>query len=733
MRDRINRKSMPADHNEHDTPSPAVAEASANPAFSGHDFANISVFPKDAVQESGISSEPESQKGTPDPSHQFGSYSRLQRPASAGHDFSSMNIFPNQAENRTGLPDQILQRMENAFGHDFSEVRTQETAEPEKFEAQAFARGNELHFRPGAFDPHSQTGLSMIGHELAHVVQQRQGRARGAGSVVLEDAGLESEAEELGARAADGAVVGEVVSRGTGSGVVDAPVQRSGKGKGKRRVEEKSEEESEDVKEKGAKKEKRKEGKEEEKEETEKTGTKKSEEGFLLPEKGYDLIFKDKKDKKIEINSNELALKLNFYALNYVKNLKTTSNSTLNNNLQSLNWNQSQFTTEVSDSRSYINLLRDLKSKSGFNEALLHKESENSEHHVRTRIYSTVLEKSNKGMIPDESDNRSVSWDKYEEMTTNKNNKSQKNHKFFDPTYLEVTKSLKALSQKKIDGSPIGEKGITEILYTLLKPNSNSSENDKKTERENKKVKNKQNYLKYFNDREKQEIRTILSAFMLSEPLRNAAMISYGPLVLKAIAKGEITIDQAFNEKDSEIMEKYNKPIFPAAYAGSKHTLNESEQLLEKRESSLDLDFSKISKSKKGEGKGHLDRMRQFERQSALIALSMGSSQKDNFNTREIKFPGVFTNKKDENINMIVEGKYFNKYFDLASKNEEKQEAKNDISVITRIQKVMEGLESNEKSQLQNKLEELIKQFQPKSSSISNSLSEKNKMELEPK
>jgi Domain of unknown function (DUF4157) len=211
MRDRIQRKSMPANHAEHDTPSPAVAEASLNPAFSGHDFANISVFPKDSVsqqesvptQESGLSSDTEAQKVTSDRNRQFGSYSPPQRPASGEHDFSSMNIFSAQPENRTGLPDQVLQRMENAFGHDFSEVRTQESAEPEKLSALAFARGNDLHFRPGAFDPHSQTGLSMIGHELAHVVQQRQGRARGAGGAVLEDAGLEGEAEVLGTRAAD--------------------------------------------------------------------------------------------------------------------------------------------------------------------------------------------------------------------------------------------------------------------------------------------------------------------------------------------------------------------------------------------------------------------------------------------------------------------------------------------------------------------------------------------------
>jgi hypothetical protein len=231
MRDRIQRKSMPANHSENDTPSPAVAEASLNPAFSGHDFANINVFSKDSVsqqesvpaQESGPSSETEARKLTPDRSRQFGSYSR---PANQGHDFSSMNIFPTQPENRTGLPDQVLQRMENAFGHDFSEVRTQESAEPEKLSALAFARGNDLHFRPGAFDPHSQTGLSMIGHELAHVVQQRQGRARGARGAVLEDAGLESEAEMLGARAAGGGIVGGVVSRGVGGGVIDAPVQR---------------------------------------------------------------------------------------------------------------------------------------------------------------------------------------------------------------------------------------------------------------------------------------------------------------------------------------------------------------------------------------------------------------------------------------------------------------------------------------------------------------------------
>ena len=67
--------------------------------------------------------------------------------------------------------------------------------------AQAFTRGSEIHFAPGSYQPGSQAGQELLGHELAHVVQQRQGRvsattALGKGMAMNDDASLEREADD---------------------------------------------------------------------------------------------------------------------------------------------------------------------------------------------------------------------------------------------------------------------------------------------------------------------------------------------------------------------------------------------------------------------------------------------------------------------------------------------------------------------------------------------------------
>lgn len=108
------------------------------------------------------------------------------------------------------LPGGVQRQMEASFGADFSDVRVRVGGEAAERGAVAFARGDELQFAPGHYDPTSPAGLELIGHELAHVVQQRQGRAaaaQGKGGVV-DDAALEAEADLAGSRAARGLPAG---------------------------------------------------------------------------------------------------------------------------------------------------------------------------------------------------------------------------------------------------------------------------------------------------------------------------------------------------------------------------------------------------------------------------------------------------------------------------------------------------------------------------------------------
>jgi uncharacterized membrane protein YgcG len=73
--------------------------------------------------------------------------------------------------------------MELRFNTDFGDVRVHTDAEADALaasvEAQAFAIGTDLVFRAGHYDPDSVAGRRLLAHELAHVVQQAGGSARG--------------------------------------------------------------------------------------------------------------------------------------------------------------------------------------------------------------------------------------------------------------------------------------------------------------------------------------------------------------------------------------------------------------------------------------------------------------------------------------------------------------------------------------------------------------------------
>lgn len=112
-----------------------------------------------------------SDAGTPDPS------SRVSRP----------------------IPPSLKAPLDRLFGYDLSAVRIVESDVPESIGATAFAFGHLIHVRP-TVDFTSPAGWWILGHELAHVVQQHEGRARAAadGVGVVDDDTLEREADRMG-------------------------------------------------------------------------------------------------------------------------------------------------------------------------------------------------------------------------------------------------------------------------------------------------------------------------------------------------------------------------------------------------------------------------------------------------------------------------------------------------------------------------------------------------------
>ncbi len=102
------------------------------------------------------------------------------------------------------LPPEVRLHMESAFGADFSSVRVHVGPQAERIGAIAFTSGADIYFAPGRYQPETPAGRRLLGHELAHVVQQRQGRVRNpaGGVAIVQDAALEAEADRMGDRAA---------------------------------------------------------------------------------------------------------------------------------------------------------------------------------------------------------------------------------------------------------------------------------------------------------------------------------------------------------------------------------------------------------------------------------------------------------------------------------------------------------------------------------------------------
>lgn len=104
-----------------------------------------------------------------------------------------------QQPNNTGMPDNLKSGIENLSGYSMDDVKVHYNSDkPAQLNAHAYAQGTDIHVAPGQ-EQH-------LPHEAWHVVQQKQGRVQPtmqmkAGVPVNDDAGLENEADVMGAKA----------------------------------------------------------------------------------------------------------------------------------------------------------------------------------------------------------------------------------------------------------------------------------------------------------------------------------------------------------------------------------------------------------------------------------------------------------------------------------------------------------------------------------------------------
>jgi outer membrane protein OmpA-like peptidoglycan-associated protein len=98
--------------------------------------------------------------------------------------------------------------------------------------AAALTQGDTIHFAPGRFAPGSAAGRALIGHELAHIEQQRSGRVVGGqplyGASVNVDPALERDADLRGAQFARSGALHTLAAQdaGASSTLTSAVIQR---------------------------------------------------------------------------------------------------------------------------------------------------------------------------------------------------------------------------------------------------------------------------------------------------------------------------------------------------------------------------------------------------------------------------------------------------------------------------------------------------------------------------
>jgi hypothetical protein len=141
------------------------------------------------------------------------------------------------------LPPTLMREMNTGFGTDFSGVRLHHDAEAaqvsRRLQAAAFTQGTDVYFGAGVYRPETDGGRRVIAHELAHVVQQRGGRAGVGDRTVVgrADDPAERLADQSAAQALQRSAVPAAVTEhvdqadqaaqaGPGAGTVGTAVQR---------------------------------------------------------------------------------------------------------------------------------------------------------------------------------------------------------------------------------------------------------------------------------------------------------------------------------------------------------------------------------------------------------------------------------------------------------------------------------------------------------------------------
>jgi hypothetical protein len=182
-------------HHEQET-QPAWVGGAVAVRRASFDFSKVSIFSPDQPSPFRLA-QPNLAVGAANDPREIGVKSPVNSP---GNEREAVDGAASRSKRTTGLPESLRAGVEQLSGLSMEDVRVYpNSSEPGRLHAHAFTWGTDIYLATGR-----EQDLS---HEVWHVVQQKQGRARPGnaqlkGASVVDDPGLEREADEMGERVA---------------------------------------------------------------------------------------------------------------------------------------------------------------------------------------------------------------------------------------------------------------------------------------------------------------------------------------------------------------------------------------------------------------------------------------------------------------------------------------------------------------------------------------------------
>jgi hypothetical protein len=86
--------------------------------------------------------------------------------------------LPDVADPGTPLSSDVTGPLQKEFPNEnFANILIHEDI-PEYIDRESFSLGDNIHFKPGKYHPSHHVGQELLGHEIAHVLQERMAKAK---------------------------------------------------------------------------------------------------------------------------------------------------------------------------------------------------------------------------------------------------------------------------------------------------------------------------------------------------------------------------------------------------------------------------------------------------------------------------------------------------------------------------------------------------------------------------